>query len=93
MVEDGQSSDHIEVKYGVPQGFFLGPRLFAMQLNDLRNVPSKGTLEMFADDTEYYCVGKTVDEVMSLLQTGIREISEWCKSNSLTIHPENPPIV
>ena len=48
---------------------------------------------MFADDTEYYCVGKTVDEVMSLLQTGIREISEWCKNNSLTIHPGKSEIM
>ena len=86
VVLNGQSSDHMEVNYGVPQGSLLGPRLFAVQVNDLPNVPSKGTLEMFADDTEYYCVGKMVDEVMSLLQIGIREISEWCKSNSLTIH-------
>ena len=67
MVLNGQSSDRMEVNYGVPQGSLLGPRLFAVQVNDLPNVPSKGTLEMFADDTEYYCVGKTVDEVMSLL--------------------------
>ena len=76
VVVHGQSSDHMEVKYGVPQGSLLGPRLFAMHVNKLPNVPSKGTLEMFADDTEYYCIGKTVDEAMSLLQTGIREISE-----------------
>ena len=92
VVVNGQSSDHMEVKYGVPQGSLLGPRLFAVQFNDLPNVPSKGTLEMFADDTEYYCVGKTVDEVISLLQTGIREISEWCKSNSLSIHPAKSEI-
>ena len=93
VVVNGQSSNHNEVKYGVPQGSLLGPRLFAIQVNDLPNVPSKGSLEMFADDTEYYCVGKTVDEVMSLLQTGIREISEWCKNNSLTIHPGKSEIM
>ena len=87
MIVNGQPSDHMEVKYGVPQGSLLGPRLFAVQVNNLPNGPSTGTLEMFEDDTEYNCVGKTVDEVMSLLQPGISEISEWCKSNSLTIHP------
>ena len=30
---------------------------------------------------------------MSLLQTGIREISEWCNSNSLTIHPAKSEIM
>ena len=43
--------------------------------------------------TEYYCVWKTVDEVMSQLQIGIREISEWCKSNNLTIHPAKSEIM
>ena len=42
---------------------------------------------------EYYCVGKTVDEVLSLLQIGIREISEWCQSKSLTIHPAKSEIM
>ena len=93
MVVNGQSSHHNEVKYGVPQGSLLGPRLFAVQVNDLPNVPSKGTLEMFADDTEHYYVGRTLDEVMSLYQRNIREISEWCKSNSITIHPAKSEIM
>lgn len=76
VVVNGQSSDHIEVKYGVHQGSLLGLRLFTVQVNDLPDEPSKGALEMFADDTEYYCVAKTVDEIMSILQTGTKEISE-----------------
>ena len=93
VIVNGQSSNHMGIKYGVPQGSLLGPRLLAMQVNELPIVLSKGTLEMFADDTEYYCVAKKVDEVMLQLQIGIREISEWCKNNSITIHPVKSEIM
>ena len=48
---------------------------------------------MFADDTEYYCVGKTEDEVLSALKVGIDEMSAWCNNNSLTIHPDKSEIM
>ena len=48
-----KSSHSCEVKYGVPQGSLLIPRLFGIQVTDLLKVPSEGVLEMFADDTEY----------------------------------------
>ena len=93
VVVNGKSSTTEVVKYGVPQGSLLGPRLFSIHVNDLPEVPSQGQIEMFADDTEYYCVGKTEDEVLSALQVGINEISAWCSRNSLTIHPDKSEIM
>ena len=43
---------------------------------------------MFADDTEAYCVGKTVDEVACIQQKLVNEMSKWCRNNSLSIHPD-----
>ena len=48
---------------------------------------------MFADEKEYYCLGKTEDEMLSALQVGINEISAWCCRNSLTIHPDKSEIM
>ena len=56
---NGKWSDNHKVKYGVPQGSLLGPRLFNIPVFDLPEVPSKGELEMFADDTEHYVTGNT----------------------------------
>ena len=59
----GQRSTEAEVTFGVPQGSLLGPRLFSVYVNDLPEVPSCGNLEMFADDTTFYCSGNLVDGV------------------------------
>ena len=77
----------------MPQGSVLGPKLFSILVNDLPDVPSTGSLEMFADDTEFYCIGDTMDEVTINIQTALDEISTWCKQNSLTIHPDKTEVM
>ena len=52
-------SNHVtsksNIKYhGVLQK--LGPRLFKIHVFDLPEVPGKGELEMFVDDTEHYVI-------------------------------------
>ena len=88
-----QRSDMAEVKFGVPQGSLLGPRFFAAQENDLPKVPSKGTLNMYADDPEYFYIGSSIDEVMQALQQTVIEIAAWCSNNSMTKHPKKSEIM
>ena len=87
VVVNGKSSVTDVVKHRVQQDSLLGPRLFSIYVNNLPEVPSQGQIEMFADGTEYYCIGKTEDEVLSALQVGIDEISAWCSRNSLNHIP------
>ena len=85
---EGQRSTEADVRFGVPQGSILGPRLFSIYVNDLSEVPSSGNLEMFADDTTFYCSGDSVDDVCANIQSSLEEIAKWCNRNYLTIHPE-----
>ena len=71
-----ESSEKKPIKYGVPQGSLLGPRLFMFHVNDFPDSVESGEVEMFADDTEVYCVGKTVDEVCCILQKLVNEVSK-----------------
>ena len=77
----------------MPQGSLLGPHLFNIHVFDLPEVPSKGELEMFADDTEHYVIGNTVDEIAVIIEDILHEVNEWCKQNCLTIHPDKTEVM
>ena len=67
MEVNGKTSTIEEVKYGVPQGSILGPRLYSVQVNDLPDCIEEGELSLFADDTNVYCNGNNVEEVVDIL--------------------------
>ena len=77
----------------MPQGYLQGPRLFNIHVFDLPEVPSKGELEMFADDTEHYVIGNTVVENSVIIEDVLHEVNEWCKQNCLTIHPDKTEVM
>ena len=69
FVEIGDHKSETErIDYGVPQGSLLGPRLFGIKVTDLPECAENGIIEMFADDTESYCIGDSPDEVTLGLQ-------------------------
>ena len=50
-VVNGHSSNLDEVKYAVPQGSLLSPRLYTIYVNDLPDAITLGDEFMYADDT------------------------------------------
>ena len=84
---NGHSSNLDEVKYGVPQGSLLGPRLYTIYVNDLPNAITLGDAFMYADDTTLYCVGKNFDQVCLQLNSILEHLLLWSTMNKLCIHP------
>lgn len=71
---------------GVPQGSNLGPLLFNIFINDLISSLSCQCLA-YADDLKiFHKVSSDAD--MSLLQTNLNTISEWCRNNKLILNAE-----
>ena len=64
---NGRRSGLQIVDIGVPQGSLLGPRLFAVYVNDLPDATPIGYIQMFADDTTMYYCGKEVEEIVDVL--------------------------
>ena len=42
---------------------------------------------MFPDDTTLYCIGNSIDDVCSKIQTSVSEIAKWYNGNVITINP------
>ena len=56
---NGKQSDWIELARGVPQGTVLGPLLFNLYVNDLKDsIDSKSRLIQYADDCLIYSSGQ-----------------------------------
>ena len=55
------------VDIGVLQGSLLGPRLFAVYVNDLPDATPIDYIYMFANDTTMYYCGKEAEEIVDIL--------------------------
>ena len=75
---------HIAI--GVAQGSLMGPRLFAIYVNDLPNSSEIGCICMFADDTTISYIGKEVEETIDALNHILNDFRVWCCKNHLNVH-------
>ena len=85
---NGKTSNQADVTYGVPQGSVLGPLLFSLFTSDLPNKVISGDTHLYADDTTLYCIAKTADLAVNLLNQALSELHEWSITARLTIHPK-----
>ena len=64
VIYNEQESEMKETLCGVPQGSILGPLLFLLYINDLPSVSNLFMPILFADDTNLFCNGPNLDELI-----------------------------
>ena len=79
-------SDYLDIKCGVPQGSILGPLLFLLYINDLVDVSTVLTPIIFADDTNVFIKGTSVDTLMNTMNTELNKIYQWLNTNKLSLN-------
>ena len=84
-----QESNKLVVKYGVPQGCVLGPLLFLLYINDLKNaISSKENYEiiLYADDTNIFIACESLELARTAANEILSEINTYMACNLLHIN-------
>ena len=80
------TSVYQSITCGVPQGSILGPLLFILYVNDIANVSKSLFLLLFADDTNIFIKGKSINEMIEILNNEMTKVTEWMNVNRLSLN-------
>ena len=84
VVVDGVTTEFFSINRGVPQGSVLGPVLFALTINDIRQVyPERNLLIKFADDTNLSVPVKANCDTSHI---EVNNIESWALNNRMTLN-------
>lgn len=82
----GCNSDSLSIVAGVPQGSILGPFLFNIYINDIVNISSNVKFIIYADDTNIFLTGKSVNELITHANLLLIRLEKWTRENGLKIN-------
>ena len=87
FIEIGDSkSSHKYMTTGVPQGSIIGPILFLICNNDIKNCMNKLSILSYADDTTVYLSGPDTNEMIDTMNTELKKLYDWLCANRLSLN-------
>ena len=75
VVVDGEASETVHVKSGVPQGTVQGPLMFLLYINDIGDEITS-SIKLFADDCLLFRTIKSTDDT-KILQDDLSKLGLW----------------
>ena len=86
-------SDHLHIKWGVPQGSVLGPLLFILYINDINRSSKIFDFHLFADDTNLFLSDSNLKELEKKLNVELKMVNKWLYANKLSLNIEKTSFV
>ncbi|GAB0100323.1 uncharacterized protein DMENIID0001_163480 [Sergentomyia squamirostris] len=83
---DGVESEHMRTLAGVPQGSKLGPLLFNLYINDVKNCDWRGNVYLYADDLALVVGRRHLKDLWEDLQFNLGLLLDWAGKNKLTVN-------
>lgn len=86
------TSNWCTVKCGVPQGSILGPLLFVVYMNDLRDNVDEHIVS-YADDTSVVVSGRSADDLKLKSTSALVKLKGWFDTNELTLNSDKTQLM
>ena len=90
---NNEFSNIAHVNCGVPQGSILGPILFLIYINDLKEATKYSTVHHFADDTNLLFTQKSLKKLNRQVNHEMNLVCEWLRSNKISLNPSKTDIL
>ena len=88
VIFNEEESEMKETLCGVPQGSILGPLLFLIYINDLPLLSKLFMPILFADDTNLFCNGPNLNDLIEEINEELKLVYTWVKVNKLSLNIE-----
>lgn len=87
QVKIGTTASSLEpITYGVPQGSILGPLLFLVYINSIKDLGLVGDITLYADDTCLFYFANDIHTVVRQAQSDLDLLYTWFQYNLLTVN-------
>lgn len=83
---DEYKSNLMHIACGVPQGSVLGPTMFIMYINDICSVSQNLKFVIFADDTNIFCSGVELPQVLEMITQEFTILMKLFDINKLSLN-------
>ena len=86
-------SDKMQITCDVPQGSILGPILFLLYINDIKNSSKILKFFLFADDTSTSLISKDIQELESIYNKELSYVTDWLNAKKLTLNVKKSNLI